>query len=163
MKLWQQESGWDYYYCDLDDDTSFFPVFESLCNLWRHKRGDKLLPAWKDFAFEDFIGWHKHLILYEVMTTPFDLKYRLFGTYPTYLFGRDCTGHMMRGDDNDIEDDCDLHHFQKLYDENLIGASSGSLYWRNRDFIKLTVLDLPLSSDGENVTHFLSTVIEATE
>lgn len=158
MQLWQQESDWDYYCSELGDELTLFPQFQSLFDLWNSKRKNDFLPAWKDFSFEDFTGWHKHLVFYEIKHAPFDLHYRIFGSFPTELFEVNCTGATMRGDGSSIEDDCDIAHFQKLYEEKKFGASTGSIYWRNKDHIHITVLDLPLSSDGENVTHFLSCV-----
>lgn len=163
MELWQNESGWDYYCGELDTEITNFPAFQAFHSLWQGKRTDKFLPAWEDFSFEEFNGWHKHIIYYQILHDPFDLYYRIFGSFPTDVYGTNCTGHKMRGRGREIEDECDINHFEKLYNEKKIGASKGAVYWRDREHVHLSVLDLPLSSDGNNITHFLTCILENPE
>lgn len=156
MKLWQQVNGWDYYRCNLDEEITEFQTFAPLHGLWNKKRGNGYLPAWKDFDFADFIGWHKHLILYEVLHDPFDLHYRLFGSFPTESYGENFTGKNLSDADPNIEDEYDLLHFKELFQQINVGASTGPVHWHEKEYIKLSFLDLPLSSDGKKITHFLT-------
>lgn len=118
------------------------------------------MPAWSDFDITDFIGWHRHIILYEVMGPPFDLYYRLFGTFPTEAYGMNLTGRTMRTAAPEIETANDLAHFEKLATEHRIGSCSGTCYWSGKEFITMAFLELPLSDDGRTVTHFLTLTVD---
>ena len=153
-------NNWKYYRYDLNEPVADFPHFESLWQRWQTKRADGRLPAWRDFDLIDFQGWYGFIIVYDVLHNPFDLKYRLFGTEMVTLYQTEYTGKTIRENNFDIEDDKDLNHFEGLYNERQIGASTGPLYWDNRHWRNLTYLDLPLSDDGETVTHFLTAMHE---
>jgi len=154
------DDNWKYYRYDLNESASDFPHFESLWQRWQNKRIDGKLPAWRDFDLEDFRGWYGFIIVYDVLHNPFDLKYRLFGTEMVALFQTEYTGKTIRENNFDIEDTQDLDHFEGLLNQRKIGASSGPIYWDNRDWRNLTFLDLPLSDDGDVITHFLTTAHE---
>lgn len=162
MKKWQENKGWNYYQCDLDEKITDFPIFESIHQLWMDKRTDKWLPAWKDFEFEEFVGWHKHLILYEVTTQPFDLTYRIFSSFAADIYGKNYAGKRFSDPDFDIEDEYDLLHFKLLHGLHKVGLSTGPVQWFQKEYIKLSFLELPLSADGENITHFLSCMVSQT-
>lgn len=156
MEPYKATDRWRYYALPLDSDRTPFPVYDPLLAIWQGKRRGRTMPAWSDFDITDFVGWHRHLILYQVMRDPFDLHYRLFGSFPTDVYGENLTGKTMRTSAPEIETEVDLTHFRKLADSVLLGASSGTQYWTAKEFITMAYLDLPLSDDGETVTHFLT-------
>ena len=52
------------------------------------------MPSWADFDFYDFKGWHGVIAVQEVVTEPFDLRCRLWGSELTEVFGADNTGKL---------------------------------------------------------------------
>ncbi len=159
MDVWIEAKGWKYLGLALDEPIDILPVFKPLVALWNDRRDGNRLPAWRDFAFEDFVGWHAHLILYQVMHDPFDLYYRLFGSFAADVYREDFTGRYMRSANPEIEDDYDLLHFEKLYRSRRYGASFGPEHWFENRFIRLSFLDLPLAQDGGEITHFLTCML----
>lgn len=73
-----------------------FGVFESLVALWRVKRNDRRMPSWADFDFYDFKGWHGWIAVEEIITDPFNLRCRLWGTELTKVLGSDNTGNSIQ-------------------------------------------------------------------
>ncbi|MBP5857857.1 hypothetical protein KAJ83_12630 [Marivibrio halodurans] len=118
------------------------------------------MPAWSDFDIADFVGWHRHIILHEVTGPPFDLYCRLFGTFPTEAYGVNLTGRTVRNAAPRIETANDLAHLEKLATEQRIGCCSGTRYWSGKEFITMAFLELPLSDDGQAVTHFLILTVD---
>jgi len=156
------EDNWKYYRYNFDDPVTDFPHFESLWELWQTRRLDGKLPAWKDFDLIDFRGWYGFITVFDVLSDPFDLKYRLFGTEMVAMYKAEYTGKTIRENSFEIEDSEDLNHFEGLYNERKVGASSGPIYWDNRQWRKLSFLDLPLSNDGSTITNFLTIMREVT-
>lgn len=154
------DDEWKYYRYGLNEPVSDFPHFGSLWELWQSKRTNNKLPAWRDFDLLDFKGWYGFLIVYDVLHDPFDLKYRLFGTEMVTLYKTEYTGKTIRENNFTIEDEVDIDHFEGLFSERKIGASAGPLYWDNRHWRHLSFLDLPLSTDGDTITHFLTAMYE---
>lgn len=154
------DDNWKYYRYDLDEPVSDFPHFESLWQCWQTRRTDGKLPAWRDFDFDDFRGWYGFLIVYDVLHNPFDLKYRMFGTEMVEMYKAEYTGKTIRENNFEIEDNQDLDHFEGLYNQRKVGASTGPIYWDDRHWRCLSFLDLPLSDDGNTITHFLTAMRE---
>lgn len=159
MQIWQEIKGWKYYSFDLDEELSVFTRFQPLYDLWREKKANKFLPAWKDFAFEEFKGWHPNITLFEVRHDPFDLYYRIFGSVVSDTYGENFSGETLLTANQEIEDEYDLWHFEQLYKQQKYGASEGPVHWSNQEYIKLKFFDLPLSDDGKDITHFLTATI----
>ncbi|WP_227421651.1 PAS domain-containing protein [Pacificispira spongiicola] len=160
IRRWTTGSGWEYLAFPTDSVRTPFPVFDPLLAIWNSKRDGEKLPAWRDFEMRDFVGWHAHLVLFEVRHDPFDLYFRLCGTAASETYGANLTGTTLRDMSYKIENKTDLLYFRALVDERLIGVSTGPEYWHNREHIKLCYLDLPLSKDGNHVTHFLTCVVK---
>ena len=108
----------------------------------------------------DFVGWHAHLVLFEVRHDPFDLYFRLCGTAASETYGANLTGTTLRDMSGKMENETDLMYFKALADRRMIGVSTGPQYWHNREHIRLCYLDLPLAKDGDVVTHFLTCVVK---
>lgn len=160
MQPYKETDKWRYYAFDLDAAATPYPSLDPVLSIWRGRRGGRAMPAWGDFDIADFVGWHRHLILYEVRHDPFDLYYRLFGSFPTEAYGANLTGSTLRTGAPEIETQNDIAHFEKLTAEVRIGASSGGQFWSNKEFITTAYLNLPLSRDGRTVSHFLTALID---
>ncbi len=156
MKTWQGHKGWTYRTYPLGDDAAALGIAQPIFDLWRSKADLPRLPAWGDFDFADFLGWHANLILYEVLQNPFDLRYRICGSGAAQAYGKDLTGQTMRAGAADIQEEIDLSFYNELVTERRVGACAGPAYWRGRHLLQHAFLCLPLSEDGDAVTHFIT-------
>lgn len=149
------KKGWSYRTYALGDGRCDYAAFQPLFDLWDAKADYPTLPAWKDFDFPDFLGWHANLILYEVLNSPFDLRYRICGSKAVQAYGRDLTGMTLRIGAEDIQEDADLAFYQEMTEQRRYGTCEGPAYWRGRLFLKHAFLCLPLAESGDAVTHFM--------
>jgi hypothetical protein len=60
-----------------------------LLELWKVKRGDRRMPAWRDFAVPELQRWLGHLNLLEIVDGGADFRFRVYGTKITAAFGVD--------------------------------------------------------------------------
>ena len=150
------KKGWVYRTYSLQESAAEFGAAQPVFALWQSKADFPSLPAWGDFDFRDFVGWHANLILYEVQHQPFDLLYRICGSGAAQAYGKDLTGETMRSGAADIQEDIDLEFYREMTTERRFGTCEGSAYWRGRFFLQHAFLCLPLAEDGHDVTHFLT-------
>ncbi len=80
MAIWKKLENWAFEYFDRDIEPEALPGFEDLVRLWQDRRGERAAPAWSDFDFYDFKGWHGRISVYDVSYDPFDYITRLSGT-----------------------------------------------------------------------------------
>lgn len=156
MKKWEGKKGWTYRSYSLDEETADHASARPMFDLWRSKSDLPRLPAWGDFDFADFVGWHANLILYEVLHDPFDLLYRICGSTAAKAYGRDLTGQTMRTGASGIQEDVDLAFYRELTAQRRVGSCEGPAYWRGRRLLHHAFLCLPLAEDGNAVTHFIT-------
>jgi len=124
---------------------------------WNRLRGDNWAPSWEDF---DLLGLSAkaipYVIVMDVVSDPLNFFYRFWGTGNTTYIGYDLTGKSVR--DNKlfsgkvfgearriVEEKKPLVHFSKV-------VRADGIF---RDYARLRV---PLSDDGQNVTHIVSAV-----
>jgi hypothetical protein len=67
--------------------------FVALARLWEQRRGERAMPARRDFRFEDFVPWLGYLHLIEI--EPTDFLFRIFGTTVADWLGADFTGRRL--------------------------------------------------------------------
>ncbi len=159
MAVWRHVNNWTYEVFDHNTTPEQFGVFESFVALWRAKRGDREMPSWTDFDFYDFKGWHGVIAVWEVVTEPFDLRYRLWGSKLTEVFGFDYTGKYY-SEMGPCYTENDVDYFAELCRSGSIGMSHGKLDWLQRDHMSAGFIDLPLSDDGSAVNHLLTAFTE---
>lgn len=158
MKLNRKEKSWQFYSCGLNEELDDRYRSKSLYALWDSKRSGNRLPSWKDFEFEDFVGLHRHIIFTEIHHEPFDLYYRIFGSFASDLYDQNLTGEKLRATGHSHKDPDIIKYYEKLHKNRNIGSCHGPLNWLGKDYMHVSMIDLPLSSNGENVTHFLSAI-----
>ncbi|PHS11796.1 MAG: hypothetical protein COA86_19010, partial [Kangiella sp.] len=137
-----------------DTPATEFPGFEGVINLWNAKRNNGKLPAWSNFDFFDFRGWHGKINKNTISYDPFEYHIDLFGTDFVELVGEEWTG-MSGSEITEAHEDSDLD--MKFYEMTCTNAYisrvSGPLPWEGRGFKNTLVIELPLSDDGKTVTH----------
>ena len=160
MTIWNKIDGWTYECFERDVAPETLPGFEDMIRLWRRKLGGRPVPAWSDFDFANFAGWHGRIMLSEVHYEPFDLHYRLFGVEVVNRMLTDNTGKRLTelvalG----LEPTVDLEFYEMASREMLITRVSGELRWLKRKHVTASFIEFPLSDTGDRATHLLSAMI----
>lgn len=147
---------WTYEFFDRYRSPSEFGPFQSLVALWRSKWRGEALPAWRDFEFKDFVGWHGWLIVEDVIPGGNgDVRFRLWGTEVTELFQIELTGKCMSEVGNDWFDPQEFELVTRVVEESVIAVSTGSLAWEGRGHMVVSTIEIPLAGDGETVDKIL--------
>ena len=155
MALWKQALGWTYEVFESTDLADDIAPFESLVELWQSRLKGRHLPAWRDFSFEDFGGWHGWLRVGDFIPgRTDDFRYRLWGVYAVDFYGVELTGKRMSEVDFGFDDD-DRKLLTLLATEKKITRAVGPVFWQDRHHLQVSVLKMPLADDGENVDKFL--------
>ena len=160
MAVWKEYDFWKYEAFERDIEPEMLPGFEELVRLWQNKRGDRPAPAWSDFDFYDFVGWHGRIAVSDVFYEPFDYRYRLFGVEIATRGGVDNTGKLgselvICGDENAE----DMEFYEMTSRKLQITRISGQLYWLSRPHVSATFVEFPLSDTGEMATHHLMAMV----
>ena len=160
MTIWKEFDGWTYEYFDRDIDPAALPGFEDLVRLWRDKRGDRPAPAWSDFDFYDFKGWHGRISVYDIFYDPFDYLSRLSGTVVDGVYDQNLTG--TKGSEQTemkADDPATMEFYEMTCSGMLISRASGPLETKARRQVQATFVEFPLSDDGKRATHALEALI----
>lgn len=160
MAIWRELDGWIYEYFDRDIDPAALPGFEDLVRLWQNKRGDRAVPAWSDFDFYDFKGWHGRISVYDISYDPFDYVSRLSGTVVDGVYNQTLTG--TKGSEQTemrADDPATMEFYEMTCGEMLISRASGTLEIKGRVQVQATFVEFPLSDDGIRATHALEALI----
>ena len=160
MAVWREHDLWKYEHFERNIEPEMLPGFEDLIRLWRKKRGDRPAPAWSDFDFYDFVGWHGRIVVSDVFYGPFDYRYRLFGKEVAERFKVDYTGKLASElVDSGQETAEDMEFYEMASRKMLITRASGPLYWLSLPHLSATFVEFPLSDTGEMATHLLAAMI----
>lgn len=171
LSSWETQNGWTYSVYDLDTPAQDFGQFEGIVNIWNAKRCDGTLPAWRDFELDDFEGWWGWVTAMDLKFTQgqdgvgIDAHYRLWGSNLTDLLGTDLTNksiHSREASYGVLEGGFSSHDFRlfrELVNGPAIGRSNGTIFWeKQRSYVSLTNIRLPLADDGKTVDKFMSVV-----
>ncbi|MBT4889214.1 MAG: PAS domain-containing protein [Rhodospirillales bacterium] len=157
MTIWKEWESWTFEYFDLDTDASNFPGGEAFIDLWNKKRGDRQLPSWSDYDWDDFTPWWGSVVVTDVMWEPYDFQYRLYGSKVVEQFEVDVTGkkasELFGGE---YDQSVAIEFYEMIGNKPYISRCSGTIHWQNRDSRKVTFLDLMLSDTGERVNNGVS-------
>jgi len=155
MTVWKQALGWTYRVLEADNPCTDFRPFDSLFRLWRSKIRDGRLPAWRDFDFADFAGWHGWLRVGDIVPgRTDDFVYRLWGVHAVDFYGVDHTGKRMSELDFGFDED-DRELLTMLATDRKITLADGPVFWQDREHVRVQVLKMPLADDGHRVDKFL--------
>ncbi len=160
MTVWNALGAWTYEYFDRDVDPAALPGFEDLVRLWLDKRGDRAVPAWSDFDFYDFRGWHGRIAVYDISYDPFDYTCRLSGTMFDGVYDQSMTG--TKGSELTelrVENLANMEFYEMNCRQMLISRTSGPLKSKGRADVQVIFVEFPLSDDRRRATHTLEALI----
>ncbi|HMA16693.1 MAG: PAS domain-containing protein [Bacteroidota bacterium] len=135
-------------------DAACFAGLAPVVRIWQARCRDGALPRWKDFAMEDFRGWHRQLALSDI-TANGDLYFRLFGSGAVELMGGDLTGKKLTDYFPAAGQDGVLAHLIALRDGRQIGYLTTNLPIPGLEHRTFDVVELPLGNDGDEVSQLL--------
>ncbi len=158
MTLWDTVQGFEYHYFDPFEDGPELKPFEKLISVWRAKCQGKKVPAWSDFDFTDFVGWHSRIAIYDVSHDPFDYSIRLSGEEFNQTTGRNMK-NMTRAKllEITVEDEISDKLYEKAATELLFAYTKGTNIV-DRQHLQVEYLQLPLSDNGIHATHSIEAI-----
>ena len=125
---------------------------------WESKRGGRTLPSRADISpsqLKEHLGW---VMILEVLPGARDFRYRLIGTLVTQYFSADATGRTVM--EAFVESGEPVAKsvnsvFRKVARDKVVMRTSGDAGWLAEGMEEFEAIYLPLSDDGETVTHIL--------
>jgi len=132
------------------------PMLRDLLQLWRRKCGERKMPARRDFSPLDLrahLGW---IVLVDVETAPFRLRYRLVGTEIVQRVGRDATGRYLDELYHPEVYDTAVSAYRRVVAQKCPLRVHGRMRHAEKGHIAFESLDLPLSADGETVSMIMT-------
>jgi hypothetical protein len=132
------------------------PTLAFLRAYWEMKRGGRAMPCRADIRASDLKEHLGSVILLDVLPGGRDFRYRLIGTLVTQYFLKDSTGKTVAeafAEQGPEVQAAAVSVFRKVARDRCILRAWGSAGWMEGEFEQFDSLYLPLSDDGENVTH----------
>jgi len=163
MAVFGEFGDWTYEVFGRNTPASEFGPFESFVDLWRSRWTGDALPAWRDFAFEDFAEWYGWLFVEDVIPGgDGDVRFRLWGTSIVNLYDYEMTGKLMSEAEPGFFDPPEFELTSKIVDEGVIVRGTGSINWQNRGHKSISHIELPLSEDGKTIDKILGALQDLT-
>ena len=134
------------------------PATVFLRDYWQHKRGGRAMPARADISpaeLKEHLGW---VMILDVLPGARDFRYRLIGTLVTQYFSADATGKtvMEAFEPNGVAVAKAVNSvFRKCARDKVVMRTAGNANWLSEGMEEFEAIYLPLSDDGETVTHIL--------
>jgi hypothetical protein len=143
-----------------EENPAYFahPTCVFLRAYWERKRGARAMPARSDISpaeLKDHLGW---VMLLDVLPGARDFRYRLIGTLVTQYFSADATGRTVMeafAPNGEAVQKAVNGVFRKCARDKVIMRTTGNANWLSQGMEEFEAIYLPLSDDGETVTHIL--------
>jgi hypothetical protein len=134
------------------------PTCAFLRAYWEQKRGSRAMPARSDISpaqLKEHLGW---VMILEVLPGARDFRYRLIGTLVTQYFSADGTGKTVMeafAPNGEAVAKAVNGVFRRCARDKLVMRTTGDANWLAEGMEEFEAIYLPLSDDGETVTHIL--------
>ncbi|MEI9994591.1 MAG: PAS domain-containing protein [Rhizomicrobium sp.] len=142
----------------VDPDRFDHPTCMFLRNYWNVRRGARAMPARSDLSpahLKDHLGW---VMIVDVLPGGRDFRYRLIGTLVTQYFATDATGQTVTEAfalSGEAVAKAVNAVFEKVAHDKVVVRTAGDANWLAEGMEEFEAIYLPLSDDGETVTHIL--------
>lgn len=157
--LWKRVDPWSYYHYPIDAPSTAFGPYKPVVDIWNSKRNGQALPAWRDFDFYDFVGWHGWICVFEIHHDPFDWTCRLSGTMVDELTGRSFQGKSRAEVYEKAITESTMEFFEQALAHRKIGWCVGPINQVGRGHVPVQYLELPCSKDDDRVDHVIEIMI----
>ena len=135
------------------------PPNEFLRAYWEGKRAGRAMPRRSDISpsqLREHLGW---VMILEVMPGAKDFRYRLIGTLVTEYFSADATGKTVMDaftESQGADTAKAINYlFHRVAKEKIVIRVTGAANWLDVGMEEFESVYLPLSDDGETVSHIL--------
>ena len=134
------------------------PTCSFLRAYWEQKRGVRAMPSRADISpaqLKEHLGW---VMILEVLPGARDFRYRLIGTLVTQYFSADGTGRTVMeafAPNGEAVAKGVNAVFRKVARDKVVMRTAGNAGWLSEGMEEFEAIYLPLSDDGESVTHIL--------
>jgi hypothetical protein len=128
--------------------------------IWRDAFQDNKLPKWKDFSFEKFLGWHSHMRAMYSSTLKEQNRTLIVGDGFKKLWGKKSLSEQIQEGNGTLKEteDTYLQYLNHMYNHHY-AVSLGVIPTLTGSLQPIILLELPLSDNGHDVTHFLTAVM----
>lgn len=133
--------------------------------IWRRAIQDNVLPSWQDFLIEDFKGWHSNLRLVKC-GEKFDKKdeVRIVGeTFAQYWGRRSLSEQIREGSDISQTIVNKFHQYLDCLYDGYYAICQGTLPSDGASVRPIWFIDLPLSENRVDISHFLAAICPQEE
>lgn len=128
--------------------------------IWQNARSSSELPMWKDFSFEDFIGWHSHIRVIDMGEDLHDKKHNIIiGEAFAKYWGRKTLYEQIHSENPPSQATIDqyIEYLTYIYDGNYC-ICVGLTPVHDDHLSSTTWIDLPAANNGKDVTHVISAI-----
>lgn len=129
--------------------------FSSIIKLWQAKRKNRLMPGWRQFSLEDFVGWHARMALSEVLSSLDDVRFQFFGSDMVFQQGDDLTGCVLSERLPEAYDAVYREHIAEMMRAPQFAVGHVKAASDQDRHKTIAVAHLPLACDGETINRFL--------
>lgn len=158
------DDGWTSEVHSPDSAPDCFREGAAIKAMWDTKRDGDNLPSWRNFAFEDFFGWHGWVALEEIIPSDtYDSIFRLWGTKLADTLKVDLTNKRFSDAVGTVYGPEEVAFWQGLSKTHNILLAEGKMDWlehyhylHDTHFYDLT---LPLADDGRTVDRYLTVTL----
>lgn len=150
-----------YFYAVDQAPPSGLGKLREFYDIWKNA-GINGLPAWKDFSFEQFAGWHSVM---RVMDTGGSYKAEKTSVIMGETFGSYWGTKTFKAqvEEGTITDKGIINSYEEYHDLMHNGYyvfNVGKFQSENSGIRSMIMIDLPLSEDGENVSHIIGAFVK---
>lgn len=129
--------------------------FSAMVALWQEKRGDRTMPAWRDFKLQDFVGWHSRMALSEILPSRDDLQFQFFGSDMVFQQGDDLTGCVLSQRLPEAHEKAYRPHIEMMLRKPVFAIGYVEAASDQERHKTIAVMHLPLSDDGKTIDRLL--------
>lgn len=132
---------------------------------WKKAWSGKKLPTSKDMTFEYLKGWHSNIRLVEYGENLYaPKKIKIMGEDFASYWGRGTMYDQIHSDNPPSQDTINKYYeYLEYVYNNHYSIGHGHTRAASGRFNKITWIDLPLSNNGETVTHFIAALLPQEE
>lgn len=146
----------------LKDPIPDLVEFREPLRIWNKARGNKIMPEWKDFSFENWVGWHASMCVTDILPEPTRQVEIIMGEFYRAQFGRISQLDISQYKFNIIEKENNFEteyreYAERQYNKGFICLFSGIIPKEGASLKKVKILDLPLTDEeGKRAVRILS-------
>ncbi len=141
-----------------DPSAMMSPILRQLRDYWLALRGERTMPSRADIDPVHIPALLPHIVLVDVIGAPPVFRYRLVGTGVTEIANRDATGCILDESLYGNNTDRMLLAYRETVADGRPKAVREVVQFVQKDWVRIEVLLMPLSADGQNIDMILGAV-----